>query len=607
MSLVEPTLADPLRPEDAWKQAAERITPFSEYIGAKFQQGVLGTIPARVYEHLTAAEPRAAPEEEVTALAPDLPVPQSAPPTAEPVMPQEEWKGSTLYRPNLHWDPGMTRSRAEALAARSDRDQWLDSVIARSDAGFGGQVAGFVAEALPGLADPTNYVPVLGAADKAAAVARFGTILGSASFHAAEAAANSILFEPIRIATDLEGGRDVTLGTVAADIALNAVAGAMFGGVGGLLERRQQMRVAGARQRVEGLVRDLDATNVAADAMANEGGPEVDVGRVVGELPRAPAEGTRPIEGFADYVARREAEGTATTAAEMRLDYQTDMLRSERSAAGAPEFRAKVADDGTVEVKPTAGAGAPEKAAPVAAATSKSADISGMGKGIVSAMYDSMFDLYRRGEVNEAGRPSIYLQVAKAITDRSGRVLGRDEFEQLVKETNAARTGKTAAEQNAAARDIIDRWAGGAAKAPEVATAPSRTPLPTVATPEPPHPSVAEAAPRVGKATPELETFAKDAGLEGYSQPLPGYEPKPEAAAGEAPKPEPTPEEKAATAAAAPPEVQDIEAMKRGGSFTPEDDATLRQGEAEAQRAEGIAVGYETLVSCVLRFGGEAR
>jgi hypothetical protein len=41
VSLVEPQLAPPLTQADAWDQAASRVTPLGEYLGAKFTGGGL--------------------------------------------------------------------------------------------------------------------------------------------------------------------------------------------------------------------------------------------------------------------------------------------------------------------------------------------------------------------------------------------------------------------------------------------------------------------------------------------------------------------------------------------------------------------------------------
>jgi hypothetical protein len=63
----------------------------------------------------------------------------------------------------------------------------------------------------------------------------------------------------------------------------------------------------------------------------------------------------------------------------------------------------------------------------------------------------------------------------------------------------------------------------------------------------------------------------------------------------------PTPEAKAKPAADLPPELQDVEAMRRGGDLLPEDQLTLAAGEAAARTHEAWADAYQTLAGCVLR------
>jgi hypothetical protein len=1054
MSLIEPALGDAITPQDAWRQAAERVTPFGEYLGAKFGEGLLSTRPIQALEQALTPPPAGYPTDEMRVFGPSEQVD-----VGSPALTEEQFTASPYYR-GQSWDDGMTEARAQALAGLIDRDTWRRSLIDRYQGGAG-SVAGFVAEALPAFADPTNYVPILGAAAKAAMVGRLGVIAGSAAFHAAEAAANTALFEPAAVATALQRGQSVGLGDVAADIVLNAAAGSLFGLAGGFMERRALARAAGTRLRVDGLLRQADAVNAASDALAHE--EPVDVAPFVtpeqafrqrllgGTAPVRPAAEGFDIAGLppreappaavsefdlqptgagvteeghdwqmlnlvdhegrslakimvtdkgdrlyvdniistvsgdepkdmrdtlgpramryvlgelaSDFPDARTIEGTRISGARRGGEHlpqlegrvpptSVDLERFRERVANRPEWRARVTEDGEVTVRhaaepaapttgdraftaagravgtrfdlveahdlvashtdelavnpafpadlqprdrgraaskaqvaqiaanlnpellgasATAGEGAPivgpdgvvesgngrvlalrkayreglpgsqryrdwlerqgygqaaagmkepvlvrrrttdlspedrtaftreanasgvaqmgtgERARADAAALSpgalellQSGDVHAAGnRAFVRAFVDTLPESERggmmtaSGELSKAGAERVrnallaraygdpdliarlaeepesglgglgralieaaptwaklrdevaaghaaaegdgtaaLLEAVRSIAasrdagqpphfalvqgdllggglsrdgraflavmltfdaEGNSRVAGAGEVgEFLTRYVEAARKQRPGADmfgaQPAGPAAIAEAVAPGRMAAAEAAfgtggTGEARTgagaeqyrravmagrragaarriadaagglvgdlrrtanPL-TVARPEPPHPSVAEAAPRVGKPAPELETFAKDAGLEGYQQPLPGHEPKPEPGG----KPATSPTEKAtaagvqrelgvgfneasriaaernkAVAAATanlPPELQEIEAMKRGGDFLPEDEATLAAGEAEASRAESYATAYETLVGCVLR------
>lgn len=682
MSLTEPTLADPITPSDAWRQAAARETPFGQYIGEKLLGGLEGmrpfsaleeaTLPGRLHGDM--ATVIGGGTDEYGRQAPGMGV--VGPTEGQAMMPKAEWEASPNYRPSLTWDEGMTPARAEALATQHDRLAWNQSLVERYQGGFMGEAAGFVAGLAPGIADPTNYVPLLGPAAKAAMVARLGVIGGNVARHGAEAAANTALFEPLTAEHARTFGQPYGWEDAAADIALGALAGSVGGAIHGGLEYRGGLREAATRTRLETVMAAADATSLAAEQV--DRGLPVDVAPVLaGRLPEAPREPPPGIDAM--HASPHEfdrftldklgtGEGAAVYghglyfSAADAPDVHAHYLSKFQGATGEVRIDGKALEyprtyeeqEAWDSVLHHAGTGSPD---PLRAALSDyermpQTDTTGPSGAGKSAAY--LRGLIEKGAKVEGAKPAQSYKVRLAV-DRD-RLLDwdkplkdqpapvREAVHKVVDEIVGGRVGSIDAETGAS---IYQKWLGGAEeKAPATASrllheaglhgiqyldAQSRstgdgthnyvvfdeTRVHTLerngrpvsfaaAAPEEPHPSVAEAAKRVGKAADPLATFKQDAALEGYQTPLPGHEPKPEPGTPEAekaakPQPPPTREEKAAATAALPPELAEIEAMKREGSFTPGDEATLAAGEAEAQRAENYAAAWQTLAGCVAR------
>lgn len=109
---------------------------------------------------------------------------------------------------------------------------------------------------------------------------------------------------------------------------------------------------------------------------------------------------------------------------------------------------------------------------------------------------------------------------------------------------------------------IVRRVDAQAAATPR--SAPDPRPLP----PDPEPESVTTAAARVGKDTPELQQFAEDMGLEDSSV-----------------------------------VDMDLNELRRSGALTEADEAALKAADEETKMAESVALSYETLSTCVLRYG----
>lgn len=146
---------------------------------------------------------------------------------------EDAYKASPSFRTDIPWDPGMTKARADALAAQDDvrkvREFYAQK---RPVTSFFGSLAGQAV-------DPINYIPIFGEAVQAAAIARAGAVGGRAIAAAADAAASTAITGLLTAPTRASLGDDVSWQAQVTDIAFGALIGGAFGTIGGVLARRR--------------------------------------------------------------------------------------------------------------------------------------------------------------------------------------------------------------------------------------------------------------------------------------------------------------------------------------------------------------------------------
>jgi hypothetical protein len=174
---------------------------------------------------------------------------------------EDQYKASPSYRKDIPYDPGMTETRASALASMNDAQKVREFYAQkRPFSAFLGNMAG---QAL----DPINYVPVAGEAVKAAAFARMGGIAGHALVGALDAAANTAIFGVGTAGMRAQFGDDVSWEALTSQIATAALIGTAFGGLAGSVGRGVDAR---ARSEAEQRLATLKTTQEARIAL-NEG------------------------------------------------------------------------------------------------------------------------------------------------------------------------------------------------------------------------------------------------------------------------------------------------------------------------------------------------
>jgi hypothetical protein len=159
-----------------------------------------------------------------------------------PKMSEDEWKNSEFYREEIPYQPNMTRGRAEILSEIYDNARARDALLAKSPGGPGRSVAGFVAEMIPQIFDPVNYIPTFSGATAARVTARLGQVGGRIALGAADAMVNTAIVDAALIPMMQAAGEQVTWRDAVTDIAFAGLIGSMFGAGTGYLSKRQALK-----------------------------------------------------------------------------------------------------------------------------------------------------------------------------------------------------------------------------------------------------------------------------------------------------------------------------------------------------------------------------
>lgn len=329
MSLLDlkPNLR-PFSPQDYWAVAEGVTPPAFDALGAGATEGAMTSFGlGTVVRDLMTPDP--VPQDEGRIMDRDLNAPRKR---AALEMRQEQarqagggeldeagWKSSEFAREGLKWEPGMTRARAAALADLYDASRYRQYIL--SNAKGGAYAAGIAGQFLGAAVDPINYVPVLGPATKAAAVAKFGRIGGSALVAGADAALNTAAAGLLTRDARATYGDDVSWTSFAIDVAMGAAIGGMFGAGVGAWERLRMNRQANTLPRV-----------AEAQGALNEAAGDIVAGRPV-QLSDATIAAMRKTADELAPVLRRE-EVLATLPPEIRANGITpEYMRAERHRA----------------------------------------------------------------------------------------------------------------------------------------------------------------------------------------------------------------------------------------------------------------------------------
>lgn len=179
---------------------------------------------------------------------------------------ENQYKASPYFRENIPYDPGMTETRAAALASADDaRTVRQHYASKRPISAFIGNLGG---QAL----DPINYVPIAGPAVKAAAVSRAGRFAGEVLTASADAAANTAIFGIGTASERAKFGDDVSWQSTVSQIATAALIGSAFGAISGAIGKRVDARSMSEAELRLGTLKTTQeariALNEGIDAMA---------------------------------------------------------------------------------------------------------------------------------------------------------------------------------------------------------------------------------------------------------------------------------------------------------------------------------------------------
>jgi hypothetical protein len=179
----------------------------------------------------------------------------------QPSMSADAYKSSPYFRDDIPWDEGMTEDRAAALAS------WHDAKKVREFYASKRPITAFIGNLAGQAVDPINYIPVAGQAVRAANVARFGKVGGTAATGAIDAAGNTALFGLATRETRRSFGDDTSWQATVSEIATAALIGSAFGSIAGALGRRSDLRLENVRREAEQRLATLKTTQEARIAL----------------------------------------------------------------------------------------------------------------------------------------------------------------------------------------------------------------------------------------------------------------------------------------------------------------------------------------------------
>ncbi|MEE9366725.1 MAG: hypothetical protein V3W44_08570 [Dehalococcoidales bacterium] len=187
--------------------------------------------------------------------------------SAETFLSKEDYATSPHFREGKEWFEGMTDEQAEMLAERADQQARNQFILSH------GKTAGHTIAAIAGaligsIPDPTNFIPVLGPVLRAASIAKFGRVAGTALVTGAEAGIVTAAIQPLFFAHADSFQEQWDMAMAAEMVALSMGVGSGFGAL------------VGGFSRVSGVRRSRATAKAARDMMDNQ---PVDVAPVMGD------------------------------------------------------------------------------------------------------------------------------------------------------------------------------------------------------------------------------------------------------------------------------------------------------------------------------------
>lgn len=157
-------------------------------------------------------------------------------------MDEGQYKSSAYFRDGVKWDAGMTQDRAAALA------EAYDAKRVREYFGSKRPITSFIGNLAGQAVDPINYIPIAGPAVKAANIARFGRLAGTAATGAIDASLNTAIASGVTYDARQSMGDEITWQSTISDIAMSALIGGAFGAIGGAVEGRRAAKLDAAKK-----------------------------------------------------------------------------------------------------------------------------------------------------------------------------------------------------------------------------------------------------------------------------------------------------------------------------------------------------------------------
>lgn len=147
------------------------------------------------------------------------------------------------YGDLLEFDSPLTRQEASALYDQKRAEAVRNAILDASPGGFSATLAKLGAGVLNQMSDPLEagsaFIPFVGPAGRAYAVARFGRVGGRASVGAVEGMLGAAVTEPIYYGLSTSQQLDYTMREALLNVGAGLILGGGFGTISGVLSRNQ--------------------------------------------------------------------------------------------------------------------------------------------------------------------------------------------------------------------------------------------------------------------------------------------------------------------------------------------------------------------------------
>lgn len=168
---------------------------------------------------------------------------------------EEKQRLSPYHRDAIPHEKGMTESRLKVMSEDYDLSQVRRHYMEKRP------MSAFIGGIIGTVADPINFIPIVGEAGTAFAIGKAGRVAGRALVGAADATISTAVFDAVTMKERAKFGDPMDFNAFAMDMAFSALAGSLIGGTIGIFSRK------GSKVSEEALMQSMTKADKAKAAV----------------------------------------------------------------------------------------------------------------------------------------------------------------------------------------------------------------------------------------------------------------------------------------------------------------------------------------------------